>query len=82
MLGELLPERCRGLASGMLSAVVYIYIFVIVKCYPGMLALFGQAVVFWVFGLVSALGTIFVYFFLPETRGKTLDEIEQSFKSK
>ncbi|XP_059488798.1 facilitated trehalose transporter Tret1-like isoform X2 [Neocloeon triangulifer] len=80
MLGELLPERCRGLASGIISAIVYIYIFIVVKSYPYMLTLLGEGSVFLIFGMISILGTAFVHCFLPETKGKTLLEIEESLR--
>ncbi|XP_065350150.1 facilitated trehalose transporter Tret1-2 homolog [Cloeon dipterum] len=80
MLGELLPEKCRGLASGLITCIVYIFIFTVVKSYPYMLALLGESLVFLIFGTISIIGTTFVYFFLPETKGKTLLEIEHSFR--
>lgn len=35
--------------------------------------------VFYFYGAMALLGTIFVFFFLPETQGKSLAEIEQHF---
>ncbi|XP_065350918.1 facilitated trehalose transporter Tret1-like [Cloeon dipterum] len=80
MLGEIIPANCRGLASGLLSSVAYIYIFTVVKIYPFAISLFGEGEVFLVFGCVSATGTLFVYLILPETRGKSLQEIQNLFK--
>jgi Na+/melibiose symporter-like transporter len=81
MLGELLPEKCRGFASGLVSAIVYMFIFVIVKFFPYLLSELGQAGVFGLYGTISLIGFIFVIFFLPETHEKTLEEIEKMFQS-
>lgn len=42
----------------------------------------GSATVFLIYGIISILATGFVYIFLPETKGKTLEEIQNLFKSK
>lgn len=40
----------------------------------------GLAIPFYVFGICSGIGAIFVYYFVPETKGKTLEEIQQDLK--
>ncbi|KAF4525662.1 hypothetical protein B566_EDAN001262 [Ephemera danica] len=82
MLGELLPEKCRGVASGLVSAIVYSFVFVVVKTYPLLLDAMGQAGAFWVYGAIALIGSLFVLALLPETKGKTLNEIERSFNKK
>ncbi|KAK6636498.1 hypothetical protein RUM43_010159 [Polyplax serrata] len=42
-----------------------------------LIAAFGQDWTFWLFTVVSALGVAFVYFLVPETKGKTLEEIQR-----
>ena len=42
----------------------------------------GYYGVFWIYAINSLLGTIFVIFVLPETKGKSLTEIEQLFTGK
>lgn len=82
MLGELLPETGRGVASGLVSAMAYSFVFIVVKTYPMLLEALGQAGVFWVYGAIALLGFLFVLALLPETQGKTLKEIENSFTKK
>lgn len=36
----------------------------------------GQGGTFWLFSGLSVLGTIFIFFMVPETKGKTLNEIQ------
>ena len=52
------------------------------KIYPDMEAGMGRQGVFVFFTVMSLLGTLFVIFFLPETKGKTLREIEDMFSKK
>lgn len=42
----------------------------------------GSHGVFFFYGTMGLMGTVFVYFCLPETRGKTLDEIQAIFDGK
>jgi sugar phosphate permease len=80
MLPELFPQRVRGLTAGLTVCVAYFMSFLAIKSYPTLLQLIGNATVFLLYGIVSLLGTLFVYFVLPETKGKSLQEIENLFK--
>lgn len=79
MIGELFPADVRGLASGLTTCIAYIFSFVALKVYPDMLHAFTKQGVFFFYGAVSLLGTIYVILFLPETKNKTLAEIEEYF---
>lgn len=82
MLGEIFPQRYRGFASGLAISAVYIVSFGIVKLYPSMVQVMGTVNVLLFYGMVSFISCFFVYFFLPETKGKTLDQIEEIFRRK
>uniref|UniRef100_A0A023F846 Putative transporter major facilitator superfamily n=2 Tax=Triatoma infestans TaxID=30076 RepID=A0A023F846_TRIIF len=79
MIGEVYPAQVRGIASGATTCITYIVSFIVVKLYPKMLKTLNKHGVFYFYGAMALLGTIFVFFFLPETQGKTLAEIEQQF---
>ncbi|XP_030374179.1 facilitated trehalose transporter Tret1-2 homolog [Scaptodrosophila lebanonensis] len=81
MLSELFPQKVRGPASGLTVAVGMFISFVCIKMYPRMNAGIGTSNCFLVFAAMSLLAAIFVYFALPETRGRTLLEIEEQFRS-
>lgn len=82
MSAEVYPARVRGTASGISSCIAYIFSFITVKIYPSMeLALHSEGVFFF-YGGMAVIGTMFVYFFLPETKGKSFDEIEAYFVGK
>lgn len=78
-LGELLPVRIRGCSGGYSFAIFNLSLFFITKIFPSMLQVMGSHGAFWMFGVSSLLGTLFLYLFFPETKGKTLEEIEDYF---
>lgn len=82
MVAELYPSKVRGLASGLTVCFGYIFNFIVVKIYPAMAAAMHNYGIFSFYGAMSLIGTVFVLIFLPETRGKTLQEIEDLFSKK
>lgn len=80
MLPELFPQKVRGQTAGITVCMAYFMSFIVIKSYPSMLNTMGNGTVFLVYAVVSLLGTVFVYFILPETKGKSLQEIENLFK--
>lgn len=70
------------MAGGITTCVAYMVSFFILKLYPFMKISLETYGVFYFYGAMAFLGTIFIYIFLPETEGKTLQEIEQWFSSK
>ena len=55
--------------------------FLIVRCYPDLLDALGKDGTFYAFAGLTVFSIGFVYFFLPETKGKTLEEMERLFSS-
>ncbi|BES92757.1 Sugar (and other) transporter [Nesidiocoris tenuis] len=80
MMGELFPLKVRGLMSGIVSSLAYLFIFAIVKIYPNLMAWFQLWGMLALFSGVSVFTLVFVYFFLPETQGFSLIEIENNFR--
>ena len=78
-VGELLPVKVRGRFGGYIFAIFNIALFFMGKVFPSMLQVMGSHGAFWMFGASSLLGTLFLYLFFPETKGKTLEEIEDYF---
>lgn len=79
MIGELFPARIRGVAGGLSYTLFSISIFAVAKIYPFLkrnLRVYG---LFSLFGVSSLLLCLWIYFTLPETRNKTLHEVEDYF---
>ena len=47
----------------------------------GLIILLHASGTFWLYGAVCLVGTIYTIFFVPETKGKTIEEIQQMFSS-
>ncbi|CAB0014757.1 unnamed protein product [Nesidiocoris tenuis] len=82
MIGEVFPAQVRGVAGGLTTCATYTMSFFAVKLYPTMVVRLDKHGVFYFYGTMALLGTIFVFFFLPETQGKTLAQIEDYFAGK
>lgn len=82
MTSELFPLKVRGLMGGITTSIAHLLIFTSVKTYPNLLAIFKMAGVFWIFASCGFFGALFCYWFLPETKGKSLAEIEAEFCKK
>ena len=80
MLGEVFPAKIRGWACGVSSFIATIYFFLAIKLFPPMRYWIGFHNVCTTYAAVIAIGTVFAYFYVPETRGKTQKEIEDFFR--
>lgn len=79
MIGELFPLRVRGIMGGLVPSLGYFFIFVTVKVSPGLMAALDTDQVMWLFAAAAAAAACFVAAFLPETRGKSLLQVEKLF---
>jgi SP family facilitated glucose transporter-like MFS transporter 8 len=82
MNGELFPLAIRGVMGGIVASLAHLFIFASVKTYPDLMHALGTDGTLWFFGAAALLGAVYCYIFLPETRGKTLREIELEFSPK
>lgn len=82
MLGELYPARVRGIAGGLTFMFFNLTLFFAAKTFPFIKRSIGIHGVFWVFGGSSLVACLFLYLFLPETKGRTLSQIEDYFLEK
>jgi sugar porter (SP) family MFS transporter len=76
LVGEIFPLAIRGRASGIASSFNWIGSFAVGLLFPIMTAMMSQDAVFAIFGAICILGVIFVRTRVPETRGRTLEDIE------
>lgn len=79
MLAEMYPQNVRGKAVGLTIFYAYTMSFVNVKTFSIIFAFFGSATIFAFYSAVAFMGILFAIFILPETKGKTLQEIESYF---
>ena len=79
LMGELLPSQYRNILGGIASSFNLLHTFLVLKLFTTLETAVGYYGVFWIYAANSFAATIFVYLFLPETKGKTLKEIEKLF---
>ncbi|WP_431803320.1 sugar porter family MFS transporter [Halobacillus andaensis] len=77
IVGEIFPLAIRGSASGLASSFNWIGSFLVGLLFPIMTASMAQEAVFAIFGVICLLGVLFIRTRVPETRGRSLEEIEQ-----
>ncbi|CAK1604498.1 unnamed protein product [Parnassius mnemosyne] len=79
MIGEVYPTQVRGIIGGMTTCAAHLSVFSVVKTFPLLKHSLNDYGTFALYGTMSLAGTVFFYLFLPETKGKTLQEIEDYF---
>lgn len=82
LLSEIFPQDIRGLAMGIATFFLWLANFLVGYVFPILLAGIGLGNTFIVFTLLNALALTFAVKFVPETRGKSLEELQAGFKTK
>ena len=80
MISEIYPLRIRGTAMSVASIANWGSNWLVALTFPVLLATFGGAGSFWLFAVLGIVAWFFVYFRVPETKGRSLEEIEASFR--
>jgi len=75
VLGEIFPNRIRAHAASACVFLLWTANFAVSQLFPWMLSTFAYRV-FWFFGAVCVLTTAFVWLLVPETKGRSLEELE------
>lgn len=76
MLSEIFPNTVRGVAIAFVGVINSIASFIVQLFFPWQLANMGSAMTFMVYGGFALVGLIVVLKYLPETKGKTLEQLE------
>jgi len=77
VIAEIFPNRTRGRAMSLCVFALWIFVFIVSQCFPILLELIGNAYTFWIFMLMSLFAFLFVWKFIPETKEKSLEEMEK-----
>ncbi|MGY5356165.1 sugar porter family MFS transporter [Wenyingzhuangia sp. IMCC45467] len=77
ILSEIFPNRIRGAAMAVATFSLWIACFVLTYTFPLLNKGFGAAGTFWVYAMICLFGFLFIRKNLPETKGKSLEEIEK-----
>ena len=82
LLAEIFPLKIRSFAVGICVLVLWLTNACVAFFFPPMVEVFGISNSFFVFFGLGLIAIWFTFKMVPETRGKTLEEFEEEFKSK
>lgn len=82
LTGELWPRRFSAVGSALVTFFNFLYFFAVVKVSPIYFNIYGGSKMFLIYGMFTSIGTALLMALLPETKNKTLQEIEQYYTSK
>ncbi len=80
LISEIFPTKFRGVAMSISILMVWIGVVLITQLTPILLEGIGGAFTFWIFMFNAIILIIFTYNMIPETKGKTLEEIAKMWK--
>ncbi len=82
IISEIFPTKTRGLAMSFSIVMLWLAVVLITQMTPVLLENVGGAMTFWIFMINAIVLVLFVWKFVPETKQKTLEEIEHSWRKK
>lgn len=77
LISEIFPNKIRGMAMAVATFFLWVASFVLTLTFPIMMEVFEGAFTFWIYAGVCALSFLFVLKLVPETKNKSLEEIEK-----
>ena len=81
VLSEIYPLHIRGRAMSIGTAVNWSVNLIVALTFLTLTQVLGNAATFWLYGIVSVGAWLFAFFLVPETKGKTLEEIEAHWRA-
>jgi MFS family permease len=81
MISEIYPLKVRGAAMSAATVCNWAFNLLVAATFLSLVAVLGHAGTFWLYGVIAIAAWIFFYRFVPETKGKTLEQIEAHFQS-
>ena len=79
LISEIFPNRVRGFAVSVSVSALWVASFLLTFTFPILHRILGSARTFWIYAVVCVAGFFFVFWLVPETKGRTLEQIEYEF---
>lgn len=76
IMSEIFPNRIRGKATAIAAMALWIADYIVSQSFPPLLSSAGPANTFWIYGGMSLIAFLFTMRIVPETKGKSLEEIQ------
>ena len=80
VIPEIFPNRVRGQAMSVAVMALWAACFILTYTFPILNKSLGASGTFWLYAVICAAGAIFIWIKLPETKGKSLEQIEEDWK--
>ena len=77
VVSEIFPNAVRGVAMSIATFALWAACFVLTYTFPLLNKAMGAAGTFWIYGVICLLGFVFIWRRVPETKNKSLEEIEK-----
>lgn len=77
VISEIFPNRIRGAAMSVAVTALWIACFILTYTFPILNAKLGPSGTFWLYAVICVAGFIYIFVKLPETKGKSLEQIEK-----
>jgi len=81
-LGEFFPAEMRSILSGITIGLSNLEMFIVVKTFPNLTNMVGDSGTFWLYAAFSFVMIVYTLVWIPETKGRTLQDIEAYFSYK
>ena len=78
--GELFPEECKSASASLSTVVNWLMAFTVTKTVVNLQAVLGYSGTYFLYGSLSTLGAVYILLGVPETKGKSPEEILQYFR--
>ncbi|MCY7906975.1 sugar porter family MFS transporter [Bacillus inaquosorum] len=82
MLPELFPLHVRGIGTGVSTLMLHVGTLIVSLTYPILMEAIGISYLFLIYAAIGIMAFLFVRFKVTETKGKSLEEIEQDLRDK
>ncbi len=80
VISEIFPNRVRGQAMSVAVMALWAACFILTYTFPILNKSLGASGTFWLYAGICAAGAVFIWIKLPETKGKSLEQIEEDWK--
>ena len=77
LLAEIFPNRIRGIAMATCTFALWVGCCTLTFSFPSMNAALGSSGTFWIYSAICVCAFVFLYRRCPETKGKSLEELEK-----
>ena len=77
VVAEIFPNQVRGRAMGFAIFFLWLSVYVVSQTFPMLLASIGSAFTFWIYMVTSVIAFVFIWNLVPETKGKSLEQIQK-----